>query len=201
MCRLCDDQNSRSSYARASGPVPFVILPSASTVIGPCGRIITRSYFLEEILKWTPSVKDGSTVSPQPPTSLLRERHIRLTTPPKNLLRPTIEDCRRLRNPNLVSRREFRESVHPSSLHWFISIVRDLEEKSLKREMTYSELLELRERYIRYLRTCLQSCGRNWESRQSIVSDFFQRNIESGSRKLRKQRDGIRQKNTIRRCA
>lgn len=187
MCRLCENPKFRHGLrTRTKTLAHFAITSSGSTVTTPCGRTITWQYFRDEIATLPSLPSSGKRVSLRHIRLMRRERDISLSTPRKSSPRITMRDCLQIKNPNSVARHEYRRSVHPSYLRWFIDIVEELEKRSSTSVATSKEVYELAERYIPLLKSCLLKYECSSESPPSIGSDSFIQDILNGM-KYRRQ--------------
>lgn len=187
MCKLCESNKFRTSLKSRDGVnAHFGITSSANTVTTPCGRTTTWRYFRDEIARYPNLPIDGRMVSLRHIRSLRRERAISLSTPRKSLPEITMYDCQQIKNPNSVARREFRRSVHPSYLRWFIDIVEKLEKRSSKSVATSKEVYELGQKFIPLLKSYLLRYEVSSESPPSIGSDSFMTAMLNGM-KYRRQ--------------
>lgn len=181
MCRLCESKKFRTSLKNRDGVnAHFGITSSGSTVKSPCGRTITWQYFRDEIVKSPTLPKHGTEVSLRHIRLLKKEQAISLSTPRKNSPQITMLDCQRIKNPNSVARREYRRSVHPSYLRWFIDIVEALEKSSSRSVETSNDVYELGKRYTPLLKSYLLKYEKNSEFPSCTGKDYFMTDIHNG---------------------
>lgn len=187
MCKLCESKKYRLSLKSRDGVnAHFGTISSVNTVTSPCGRTITWQYFRERIAKCENLPTDGRKVSRRHLRFLRKELGISLNMPRKSSPRITMQDCLLIKNPNLEARREFRRSVHPSYLRWFIDIVTELEKRSSSSVATSKEVYELGKRYIPLLKSCLLKYESSSGSPPCIGSDSFMKDILNGMKYRRR---------------